>query len=420
MARFFVHTIDFSALPCYFLLQLLRRCNPNNQPRRGHVNTTPTPICRTFTPQIQETSRWDRSLGGIIKPKQAPQALVAVSTFLEKVLPGKAIAHLARKEMVDVLPYSNPSPSCLFFQAVHACFSKHYPLTLRPEVLMQLIVGEVATTVKRHPDEYRHLFTRAPDKTRIDVRHDGLRPGDPESPWGEVAELFDLALRKVVSPGIMEHMLPSLSTATPETTVASLIAFMDAAQKFYDYHTHTLCGIPEIRLAGCAEDYKKILRATAQLAEVFDGHLGPYFTHLIPVLQTLAAQANGAKVDESFWKSIYKFESHSGTDCFNGWLTAFINYVQTAPRKAYGKTPATPGELVSKPENLYDWTESDGGHSLRGLGLGSVPSHVSTAPFTWHYFGEEHKMLFVAGVLGIEECAGSVMPMLSYGVLHDE
>ena len=374
------------------------------------AETDSTPICRTFMPSIPDMDPWGGRRGGNIRVNRVPDAPAQVEKFLAAIAPGKKIEHLARRTMV--LPNGISRPSCLFFQALHACFAKHHSFTIRPEVLMHLIVGEVAMTVNRNPEAYRALFTRSDKKERIDVTHNGLMLGNADSPWGEAIGLFEAPLREKVPPGIMEHLLPAFSTATPESCTASLVAFMDAAQQFYDYHTHTMCGVPEIRLAGAAEDYRRVLTAAAQLAEPFRAHLDRYFDHLLPVLKTIADQAAGAPVDEEFWSSIYKYESHSGTASFNGWSTAFVNYVQTSPDPRRGKPT---GEIVEKEAELYDWNREHG-----GLDSGSVPSHVSTAPFTWHYMGTELKMRFAGGILGIDNANDSLMPVLSYAILHDE
>lgn len=366
------------------------------------MTTVSDRVCRTINLKLEDH-------GNAVTPVPPKLEQATVSQYIEALLPGRKVEHAGRGQTLKVWGYM-PTPTSLFFQAVHQCFSAHNPLTLRPEVLMHLIVHEVAATVKRNPQQYREFFIRSEEKEKITVLHNGLRLSDPQSPWQEAIALFDPAMRKAVPPGIMEHLLPDLSTHTPETIAASLVAFMDAASAYYDYVVRTRCGIPEIRLMGVAEDYRKILRAASQLSEVFRSQLGRYFDHLLPVLSMLAAQADGAPVDEKFWGSLYKFESHSGSENFNGWSTAFVNYVQSADD----------GQLVQKADDLFDWTDTDSGWGIKGLELGSVPSQVSTVPFIWDYFGKEIKMLFAGGVLAVENTEGSLDPRLSYAVLHGE
>lgn len=374
-----------------------------------------TQICRTIEVEIFGDGR---SRGSRVRTERPRMLEMSVQDFLAVILPGKKVESAGRSQLLK-LGY-RPQSTSLFFQTVHECFKNHYALTLRPEVLMHQIAHEVAVTVKQNPEAYRYLFTIAPEKRRIDVQHHGLELGNPQSPWYEAISFFEPALKEVVPPGIMEHLLLPFSTATVESRVASLITFMDAASPFFDYHTHTLCGIPEVRLAGTPEDYQYLVQAASQLAEVFRPHLGRYFDHLLPVLAKLAKQAAGAPIDQHFWSSIYKFESHSGTDAFNGWISAFVNYIQTAEIRGSKYQVAAKGELVAKPTDLYDWTDMEGGWGIKGLDFGSVPSHICAVPFVWHYYEEEKKMLFAGGELSVEVQDSSLVPGLSYAVLHDE
>ena len=359
-------------------------------------------ICRTVTVDLSKVKqRFPTDSVTTQRPRPSKRSM---AEYLGVIMPGKKIEHVARKDMLAV--GYRPVPSSLFFQAVHECFSNHYALTLRPEVLMHIIVHEVAYTVKANVSDYRHLFTRLVEKDRIDVRHDGLRLGDPNSPWGEAIDLFEKPLAERMPSDIMAHLLPPFTTATPESRTASLVAFMDAASPYYDYHTHTMCGIPEVRLAGAADDYRRLRNAAGKLAETFGKHLEAYFHHLLPVLDELVRTAEGGHPDERFWSSIYKHESHSGSSVFNGWISAFVNYVNTGDKT-----------VVKRPD-IYDWTDMAGGWGIKGLSLGSVPSQVCAVPFNWHYYGETKKMLFAGGPLGVEEQDGAVMPVLSYAVLH--
>ena len=122
-------------------------------------NLTPTgntPVARDIEVQIPS-----RYLGeGFVLPAPLPDGHTPIADFVKVCLPGHRIETIARAEMLDVGDWAKKTmqPSSLFFQAAHACFQMHYPLALRPEVLWSLIVNEIATTVKMHPDDYRDQF----------------------------------------------------------------------------------------------------------------------------------------------------------------------------------------------------------------------------------------------------------------------
>ena len=340
-----------------------------------------------------------------VREEDPPYEKVKVEKFVNGVFPGQVIEHLGRTELVKVQRWGGVSPSSLFFQTVHKAYAGHHALGLRPEVLMYLINAVVAETVKRYPEEYRHLFTAEPGKVDIHVRHDGLVLGDPNSPWNETITRFYPELCRHVPSRLMSTMLPALSTATIESTVASLVAFMDAASPFYDYHTHTMCGIPRVVLFGEAGDYRKLVDSAESLAVTFEKHLKVYFENLIPVLETIAktAESGIAWEDKEFWGQIYKQYEMSGTDSFSGWMTAFVWYVQEN------------GVLVVKDKELADWKRIG---KYNGVDSGSEPSHVSRVPFTWHYFDKKFSMHFIGGVLGIDVEEDALTPVLSYGVLR--
>ena len=350
-------------------------------------------ICRTIAVKHN---------GRAVAVENVPKGTIETRKYLRKIWKNNKVEHVGREAMIDL---GFHAPSDLFFQAAHNCFSHHYSLTLRPEVLMHLILGEVATTVNRHPDTYRHFFTQSKEgKDKIEVRHDGLVLGDPSSPWMEGLALFRAALKEKVPPGVMEHALPGFSTADLESDAASTVAFMDAAKSFYDYHMYTMCVIPEIRLAGTPEDYRKLMASACALAEVFDRHLGDYFRALLPVIWKISDQANGQDEDQVFWSSIYKHASESGDDRFNGWLTTFVHYTQDVK-----------GTLIER-ERHDAWDEEYGGSKLV---VNSISPHLSSAPFEWHFRGYKLPMRFVGGVLGMETWGNSVMPRLSYAVIHE-
>jgi hypothetical protein len=343
----------------------------------------------------------DRS-HNLVNPVGLPTGTVPASKFLGEVVKGKKPEHLGRQSMVKIWDprYGAVPPASLFFQAVHAAFAEHYPLALRPEVILYLVTSVVAETVKRNPERFRALFTTAQGKQTIEVRHDNLVRGYPESPWHEVFPMFNRDLCKQVPGTLMGYMLPDFSTRTPEVDAATMVTFMDAASPFYDYRVMTKCGIPRIRLLGTTEDWAKVHVAVAHLGKLFGPYIPGYFERILPHVAMLAGQADDAGRDYDFWRSIYKHHSGSGGDTFGGWLADFLYYIQED------------GKTVVRSQGSYEcgmW---------KGLTLGCAPSHVSTVPFIWEYFEEEFPMTFAGGILGLDNEDGYLTPALSYAVLN--
>ena len=369
---------------------------------------TATPIAQTIALSIREEGRGEE----IISEVSPPAEQINVAGFVNNICPVRKIEHLGRTQMLKLNKWRDvPSPSSLFFQAVHCAYANHHALGLRPEVLMYLINAVVAETVRRNPEEYRSLFTTANVNVDVNVRHDDLEKGNPESPWSEAVSLFDQMLRPLVPSAIMDDMLPGFSTADVESNAASLVAFMDATSPYYDYHAYTRCGIPRIVLFGEPADYRKLVSAATGLAEAFRKHLTDYFANLLPVLETIAETAKTGRADEGFWSQIYKHIRMSGTDKYSGWLSAFLWYVNAVEHR--GKQ----ANLVVKDQNIWNWQTTKRGFDAPGIDSGSEPSHVSRVPFTWHYFDKKIKMSFLGGVLGVDTAEGAITPSLSYGVV---
>ena len=350
-----------------------------------------------------------------VEPNPLPDKTISINSYLSNIIPNTPIEYLGRSELLDLSKSRFPMPmvSSLFFHTVHHCFQNHYPLALRPEVLMYLIVNEVATTVNLYPKDYRHLFSTSKEKVRIDIRNDALRKGDPNNSWDEVLKDFSLKLGEHVPGDLMPNFLPRFSTTTPETEAATIVAFMSAVREFYDFRLYTLCGLPKIRLLGRAEDYTKLRESAERLAEPFQKHLNSYFTHLLPVLKKLEQQALGEAIDDQFWSSLYEFNSQSGGDTFNGWISTFINYVKASPELSGRKNREASFE--QKDNELFDWEKMS--ERKVGISTQSIPPQISIAPFTWHYLKEELPMQFVGGVLGIDNVDGYATPAMSYAVM---
>lgn len=297
----------------------------------------------------------------------------------------------------------------LGIQAIHEAFAAHVPLSLTPDLLWYMIVHEVAEYVRQNPSRHAAVFTGMPEsKQAIVVRDDSLRRGEP-SDWQRSINLVREPLRAMISDYSMDLFLPRFSTTTVEAQTALLIALMDVVSPFYEFGWVTSCGIPQIRLEGEAADWQSLHCRTDQLAREFGG-LSGYFADLLPVLQTIAETAAGMTPDEEFWRSIYKYDDGSGGPYVTGWIAAFFAYLQTKDG------PVFKGQHdIEDPFNwrrpMYGW----GG----GYRTNMFPSHVSTVPFVWDYFGTRYDMTFAAGVTGVDFDDDTFLaPRLGYAVVE--
>lgn len=365
-----------------------------------------TSIARIIEVQIR--SEHSPEGRGFVTASPIPSSQTSLAPFVQKFFPRNTIENLGRRTALYLGVRGDYQEYSLFFQALHHCFARHYPLALRPEVLLYLVVNEIATAVNQNPETFRDVFTSSSEKEKIEVIDNSLIRGNPDCSWGHTINLFEEKLAEKVPPATMEALLPRFSTETIESRAATLVAFMDAAQSFYEYHTGTLCGIPRIRLDGSLADWQKFSMAVDEMSQIFGrtAHLRRYFKHLLPVVFKIVDQAGSAPLDNEFWSSIYKWRSVSGGDHCGGWITAFLAYTRDGH-----------GQLLPKEESLFDWKCKRAPDSI---GSGSFPTHLSTAPFLWTYYEEKLPMTYVGGILGVENDGGFVSPQLSYAVLNGD
>jgi hypothetical protein len=118
-------------------------------------------------------------------------------------------------------------------------------------------------------------------------------------------------------------------------------------------------------------------------------------------LQAIAQAAAGGARDDLFWRSLYKYNSDSGSPWVTGWINAFFAFT-------YGPDGATPKEN-------YRWKEQR--HDAKIL-PDMFPSHVSCVPFVWEYFGRNIDMTFAAGILGVDNNDGLLAPRLGFTVVE--
>lgn len=305
-------------------------------------------------------------------------------TPLKKIhgLTGNSVLSLAGSEIVSPL-----------IQTLHLAFSQHYPVSLKPEVLWYTISSEMAKHIKYNSEKYKKLFNGDPkEKKIIRTEDNSLIYGCGMEKWLPAMELYRPLLAENIPTKTQNMFLPDFSTADQTANLALLMSFMDAASPYYDYRMRTMCGIPRIRLEGSKEDWKLLISKTSDLQKVFTD-LDPYFSNLIPVLESITAAFDG-QIDEKFWMSIYKKGGGSGGPYVHGWITAFVVYVNERLKRN------------------FDWK------SFRGLNVADFPTHISQIDFIWEYYGQEIPMNFVGGIVEVTQEDGFLTPKLGVGVIE--
>jgi hypothetical protein len=308
----------------------------------------------------------------------------------------KDVHHLSRS-LIDTahfrLSKDRTPDRSLLIHALNTCYDLHLPFSLSPEIVWYTIISEIATCVKADPETYAHLYTTTPkEKQKIVVYINEFVYGQPND-WGQGIAQFKPELEARVPSNILQHTVKTFSTSTPEVDISLLMTFMDAASPFYSYRMVTLCGIPDIKLLGTVDDWSSI-RASVMTFQAWFPALEPYLTRLTETLTKIINTYFLGMTDISFWRNIYKIGGGSGGPYISGWITDLF---------AYSYDNKTPRLLTYR------------GH----ITTDNMPTHISTVPFTWEYFGTEIPMLFVTGIMGIEiDEEGFYTPKLGFGVIE--
>lgn len=282
--------------------------------------------------------------------------------------------------------------------AIHHAFMDHRPLCLSPDTIWLMIIQGVATHINAHAEELRPRIVSHSGRITIEVRRDDFVKGSPENPWAEVMHEFSEQIRAHVGEGI--HLfLPCFSTTGQVERAAAEIVLLDAMRSYFNCHVNSYCGIPAITLEGTPEDWKSLVDRVQSFREL---GLGLWIDVLSPILDqfTLASQGD---VDLKFWQSIYKYNSVSGGDRINGWITAFFPYVNPF----LGGHPTIPSlTLLGNDQEeieglLYPSKEPE--RDTPGFSSASFTSGLSKASFRWNYHDQFLDMEFLSGFVGVAQ-----------------
>jgi hypothetical protein len=336
---------------------------------------------------------------------ESRQALAEVEAA-EAAGPGRveAVCRYHGRLVADVLAHP-------VIVALHRAFMQHRPLALSPNMVWLLVCQGVANHVNAHAEELRPRFVSHQGKARILVRRDDFVKGSPENPWGEVIDAFSAQVAQHIGPA---HGLfvPRFSTTGPTERIAAEVVLLDAMQSYFDYVLRTMCGIPAITLEGTPQDWEQV----AERAEAFAGYgLEWWLTPLRPVLRQFVAASRG-KVDAPFWRSIYKFETHSGGATVTGWVPLFFPYLKDAHGLATVRNPwlAEGGDRLRR---LLGGRRDPHSLGSDGPSPGAFPGGLARAPFKWEYFHQTFDMELLGGFVGVgQDEALTLRPEIGWAV----
>lgn len=272
--------------------------------------------------------------------------------------------------------------------AVHLAFAEHRPLVITPDAVWLCLAQSLATHIQLDSEALRRRLVRHDGKLRLSVRRDDFIPGGRNNDWPHVVDQLVAQIREHLG-GRADAFVAEFSTTTPTDRIASQIALMDAMRNYFELQLMTLCGIPEITLAGAPEDWASMRRRIDAFREL---DLGWWADALDPVLANIEATARG-QIDRTFWCDLYKVDEESGGPYATGWINALFAYV---------------GNPMER--NRCITGDRDNFH---GNQLSNFPSGRSRAPFVWQVMDGEHAMELAGGLWGVTQDADGALGVAS-------
>jgi hypothetical protein len=263
--------------------------------------------------------------------------------------------------------------------AATIAFNTHRPLTITPDAIWPTLAQGLAQHVELHAERLRGRLVRHEGTLELDVRRDDFVVGAADNDWPAAVDALAARVREHVG-GRAALFTSDFSTTTRLDRTASQVALLGAMRNYFNYSVSSLCGIPEISLAGTPDDWASI-RARVRAFDDFD--LAHWVARLDPILAQLEATARG-QVDRAFWRRFYKWELMSGGERFQGWLGDLFPYLGTA----------------AEPNEFDDFDPDD---PFEGIKPSELPSGRTRVPFTWKVPGAELSRELIAGLFGVRQ-----------------
>jgi hypothetical protein len=296
-------------------------------------------------------------------------------------------------------------------QAANDAFYGHYPLVLSPDAVWFCVAQGFASHVNLHAEQLRVRFVRHEGKAKIQIDRPDFFLGQP-NPWPEVFSDFSDGIAAHVGK-LRDLVVASFSTSGPVERAATEVLLMDTFQAYFEYEMRAGCGIPQITLLGTPDDWRSVRRRASMLSEF---ELTWWTDALLPVLDQIVETAEG-QVDQSFWRSFFRYQSGSGPAELTGWILTLFPYLEGERTPEQNPYLAGWERALRAAESRTSWIFEPEGPSLDVL-----PGSIASAPvkFIDVRDGSEHPLRFVGGMFGVtQDQAGALAPEFGWGIVHD-
>lgn len=313
---------------------------------------------------------------GGTKPLPQRSANEVVTKLLNS--PDQKIESWSRNK-TDLIHYDYPVIHP-FLLALNTAYDQHYPLVLSPDMIWLLILQGFARHVNGHAETLRKKFVAHEGQIELTVIRNSFKRGNPDNDWPGVFDELSLAIREHVGASTHDMIVSQFSTTGPVEKAAMELAMLDTFQAYFKYGVSTVCGFPSITLEGTPADWRQLRTRAEELTKY---ELDWWVPNMLPHLdEFVRASENNPNTD--FWCNFYKLANEgSGSEFIEGHIVDFFPYVGSL--RVLIRNPLLGKSLT---DNRIGFTASVAG------------SNLTSAPLTWHYWGQKIKMELVAGFIG--------------------
>lgn len=286
-------------------------------------------------------------------------------------------------DWLPLIPHAHAAGKNPLVSAMLYAYDQHWEMVFRPDDIWLTIAHGLARHVNVNSEELRPHFVPFEGKKTITVRRDSFVKGSPHNDWPGTFGEFSDQLSEWIGKK-RDLIVSNFSTTSPIDRAASEVVLMDAMQCYFDYRVMTCSGFSHVTVEGHADDWENIKQRVQTMTE-FD--LGWWTFFLEPVIDQFIAAAKGNPDPEFFARAVNR-HAGSGRDDISGWCLALCPYVDSGIDNFC--------KFVKN--KLVNWEETDS-RLGRGIPPASFGQLTSKVPFIWDYFGREHEMSFLGGLM---------------------
>ena len=256
-------------------------------------------------------------------------------------------------------------------------------------------------------------------KKDLEVLDNSLAMGSWENRWDRpVAKLGKLLMDNLSNESARQVLATSFTSTGPAQSAAHTMTFMDVVKGYFNHIVFTECGIPHVDIAGCKKDWAKLAAAISPLLvelglEQWNDQLQRILCHFSAAFDSKAEQ------DRAFWQGMLNYNGPAGSGGWanvTGWLSQLFPYLEGEVSPAVNIT----GGIKAYQSCWTDFSLPDSTDPEPcPIAFSSFPGSTTSTPFIWNYYGVEHKMELVAGIIGVVAGnSGALKPEVSWLVAH--